>query len=151
MSLSRPVRFPLLKLPFLCIECVIRSWNIVDIIVFVLFSKKTRQIVKHLKIPLNGIQIFLSTTEEIVLDSSYRKWCFRNESESESIFDGRQSLNKNPLVLEKNAVSLYTRFLWRLKSAIIHPFLLNVQIFCSVAVTTIKRTMLLSHTPMEMK
>ncbi|EGT38645.1 hypothetical protein CAEBREN_02752 [Caenorhabditis brenneri] len=31
MSLSRPERFPLLKLPFLCIECVIKSWDIFDI------------------------------------------------------------------------------------------------------------------------
>ncbi|CAL2041792.1 unnamed protein product [Caenorhabditis brenneri] len=31
MSLSRPSRFPILKLPFLCVECVIKNWNIFEI------------------------------------------------------------------------------------------------------------------------
>ncbi|EGT52334.1 hypothetical protein CAEBREN_24363 [Caenorhabditis brenneri] len=31
MSLSRPVKFSLLKLPFFCIESVVRSWDIFDV------------------------------------------------------------------------------------------------------------------------
>ncbi|CAL2031711.1 unnamed protein product [Caenorhabditis brenneri] len=68
MSLSRPAKFPLLKLPFLCIDCVIKSWDILDIIFFALFSKRTRQIVKHLKIALNRIEISLSDLTYIKLD-----------------------------------------------------------------------------------
>ncbi|CAL2031485.1 unnamed protein product [Caenorhabditis brenneri] len=72
MSLSRPATFPLLKLPFLCIEPVIKSWDIFDIIFFALTSKRTRQIVKHLKIPLNGIKIIVREENSIELDR--RRW-----------------------------------------------------------------------------
>ncbi|EGT52344.1 hypothetical protein CAEBREN_16038 [Caenorhabditis brenneri] len=111
MSLSRPVKFPLLKLPFLCIECVVKSWNAFDIIFFALTSKRTRQIVKHLKIPLNEIQIFLSELKYIRLDSSFKDWFFRDESEKESSFEyyfRYTDLKNYSLVLQKNAIPLYT-------------------------------------------
>ncbi|CAL2031481.1 unnamed protein product [Caenorhabditis brenneri] len=108
MSLSRPVKFPLLKLPFLCIECVIKSWDILDIIFFTVFSKKTRQIVKHLKITLNRIEIILSDLIYIRLDSSLKKWYFSDESERESFFDKHRNSRKYPLMLQKNAIHLYT-------------------------------------------
>ncbi|EGT46377.1 hypothetical protein CAEBREN_18910 [Caenorhabditis brenneri] len=108
MSLSRPVKFPILKLPFLCIEAVVKNWNVFDMISFALFSKRTRQIVKHLKIPLNRIRIFLSTSKEIELANSFRKWYFRNESKPGFLSAGHQKSRKNPLVLRMNGVSLYT-------------------------------------------
>ncbi|CAL2031511.1 unnamed protein product [Caenorhabditis brenneri] len=108
MSLSRPVKFPLLKLPFLCIECVIKTWDILDIIFFAVVSQKIRRIVKHLKIPLNGIKIYLSARKWIELGFVFRKWNFRNEREPKSIFEAYKNLKKNPLVLQKNAIPLYT-------------------------------------------
>ncbi|CAL2031526.1 unnamed protein product [Caenorhabditis brenneri] len=47
MSLSPPARFPLLKLPWLCIECVTRNCDAFDIIFFALISKKTRRITRQ--------------------------------------------------------------------------------------------------------
>ncbi|CAL2031454.1 unnamed protein product [Caenorhabditis brenneri] len=108
MSLSRPARFPLLKLPFLCIECVVKSWNVFDIIYFALTSTRARQIVKHLKIPLNRIEICLSGRAWIELDDTFRKWHFRNEREKTSTFDKHKNLRKYPLVLQENAEPLYT-------------------------------------------
>ncbi|CAL2031917.1 unnamed protein product [Caenorhabditis brenneri] len=86
MSLSRPAKLPILKLPFLCIKDVVKSWDIFDIICFAIISQKTRRIVKNLKIPLNGIEISLSDQIWIQLDGSLRKrkWYFRKENKPES-------------------------------------------------------------------
>ncbi|CAL2031483.1 unnamed protein product [Caenorhabditis brenneri] len=108
MSLSRPIKFPLLKLPWLCIEAVVKSWDTLDIIFFAAISQKTRQIVKCFKIPLNGIKIFLSARKWIELGFVIGKWNFRNESEPKSFFEALKNLKKNPLVLQKNAIPLYT-------------------------------------------
>ncbi|CAL2031436.1 unnamed protein product [Caenorhabditis brenneri] len=111
MSLSRPVRFSLLKLPFLCIGSVIKNWDIYDIIFFAAISHKTRQIVKHLEIPLNGIKIFVSERTWIDLGSSSTKWYLMPESELCLGFRSGpfyQNLRKDPLVLQKNAIPLYT-------------------------------------------
>ncbi|CAL2031334.1 unnamed protein product [Caenorhabditis brenneri] len=107
MSLSRPEIFPLLKLPFLCIEGVIKSWDIFDIIFFVLTSNRARQIVKHLKIPLNGIEVCLSLFRYITLGNSRKKWVFKSGSVTESFFE--EHLTKNRLVLQNKAIPLYTR------------------------------------------
>ncbi|CAL2031459.1 unnamed protein product [Caenorhabditis brenneri] len=107
MSLSRPERFPLLKLPFLCIECVIKNWDIFDIIFFVLTSNRARQIVKHLKIPLNGIEVCLNLFRYITLGNSGKQWVFKSRSVTESFF--KELLTKNRIVLQKNAIPLYTR------------------------------------------
>ncbi|CAL2031507.1 unnamed protein product [Caenorhabditis brenneri] len=109
MSLSRPATFPLLKLPFLCIEPVIKSWDIFDIIFFALTSKRTRQVVKHLKIPLNRIRIFLTDRKWIELDTLlFKRWNFWNEGELKLLFDEHQNLSKDHLVLQKNELPLYT-------------------------------------------
>ncbi|EGT44723.1 hypothetical protein CAEBREN_26103 [Caenorhabditis brenneri] len=86
MSLSRPARFPLLKLPFLCIKVVVKSWDLLDLIFFALYSKKTRRIVKCLKIPLNRIEIRLSGQICIKLDSSFNEWYFSKGNMPESSF-----------------------------------------------------------------
>ncbi|CAL2031660.1 unnamed protein product [Caenorhabditis brenneri] len=110
MSLSRPATFPLLNLPWLCIESVVRSWDIFDIIFFALISKRTRQIVKHLKIPLNGIKIWLSSSKEIDLNSPFENWHFKKESEADSWYEEQyQDFSEYSLVLQKNSLPLYTK------------------------------------------
>ncbi|CAL2031662.1 unnamed protein product [Caenorhabditis brenneri] len=106
MPLSRPAIFPLLKLPFLCIECVIKSWDIFDIIFFALTSKRTRQIVKHLKIPLNGIKVFVRELKWIELDR--RKWEI-TRAICHSFFEKHAKLRTDILVLQNNGISLYTK------------------------------------------
>ncbi|CAL2031661.1 unnamed protein product [Caenorhabditis brenneri] len=105
MSLSRLVNFPLLKLPWLCIECVIKNWDIVDIIFFALFSKRVRRIVKHLKIPLNRIEIFVRECKWIELE---RKEWKVTRTNSQSLFEEHPDLRKDCLVLQNNEYSLYT-------------------------------------------
>ncbi|CAL2031710.1 unnamed protein product [Caenorhabditis brenneri] len=103
MSLSRPIKFPLLKLPFLCIECVIKNWgDIFDIISFALTSKRTRRIVKILKIALNKIETFVLEQKLIKLGSMYKTWSFYTTSLDSSF------LRKDHLVLQENAIPLYT-------------------------------------------
>ncbi|CAL2031427.1 unnamed protein product [Caenorhabditis brenneri] len=97
MSLSRLVKFPLLKLPYLCIESVIRSSDIFDIIFFALLSRKTRRIVKSLSISLNGIRVSLTSDKCIKLGRDHKPWNF---------IDGKT--RGTPLVLQKNAAPLYT-------------------------------------------
>ncbi|CAL2031515.1 unnamed protein product [Caenorhabditis brenneri] len=119
MSLSRPIKFPLLKLPWLCIEAVVKCWNVFDIIFFALISTKTRRIVKSFKIPLNGIEVYLTSYKNIRLVSSekdriwielerliYKTWYFRNLNES--FFENYTDSSKYYLLLLKNAVPLYT-------------------------------------------
>ncbi|CAL2031730.1 unnamed protein product [Caenorhabditis brenneri] len=107
MSLSRPAKFPLLKLPFLCIECVIKNWgDIFDIISFALASKRTRRMVKNSKIPVKGIEIFVLEQKLIKLGSMYKTWSFKMTS-LESLF--YQNARKNSLVLQDNAIPLLTR------------------------------------------
>ncbi|CAL2031508.1 unnamed protein product [Caenorhabditis brenneri] len=108
MSLSRPVKFPLLKLPWLCIKEVVKSWDMFDIIFFALISQKTRRIVKLLNFSLKRIKIYLTGRKWIELGSVFRKWNFRKESEPKSFFEALKNLKKNPLVLQKNAIPLYT-------------------------------------------
>ncbi|CAL2031484.1 unnamed protein product [Caenorhabditis brenneri] len=109
MSLSRPVKFPLLRLPFLCMESIIKNWKIVDIVLFALISKRARQIVKHLKIPLNRIEISLSDHRYIELGIWLRKWGFWNESRWESHSEWYKYRTKRyPLVLQKNAIPVHT-------------------------------------------
>ncbi|CAL2031513.1 unnamed protein product [Caenorhabditis brenneri] len=107
MSFSRPVRFPLLKLPFLCIEAVIKNWDKFDIIFFAAISQKTRQIVKHLKIPLNIFRILLLETNWIELSGSFRRWYFE-KNETESCFDVYRNSKRYPLMLHNKAIPLYT-------------------------------------------
>ncbi|CAL2031428.1 unnamed protein product [Caenorhabditis brenneri] len=96
MSLSRPVNFPLLKLPYLCIESVIRSCGYFDIIFFALLSRKTRRIVKSLSIPVE-IWLSLRTKKSIKLQSERNTWYLWKSGKTGS-----------PLVLQKNAAPFYT-------------------------------------------
>ncbi|CAL2031375.1 unnamed protein product [Caenorhabditis brenneri] len=104
MSLSRPANFPLLKLPWLCIECVLQNSDLFDIIFFALISKKTRRIVKSFKIPLNRIEVFLGRWKDknIRLGNSKKEWVFKKENET------RSSSDKH-LVLQQKVIPFYTK------------------------------------------
>ncbi|CAL2031522.1 unnamed protein product [Caenorhabditis brenneri] len=106
MSLSRPAKFPLLKLPWLCIECVTRNCDAFDIIFFALISKKTRRIVKSFKIPLNEIQISVSKMSTILLCGFSKVWFFSKPSLKLS-FDNNS--RKIPLMFRNNPTPLSTR------------------------------------------
>ncbi|CAL2031478.1 unnamed protein product [Caenorhabditis brenneri] len=105
MSLSRSARFPFLKLTFLCHECVIKSWDIFDIILFALISKRTRQIVKHLKIPLNGVKISVRVLKWVELDS--KRWNI-TRTQSQSLLEDYPDLRKYCLVLRNIEIPLYS-------------------------------------------
>ncbi|CAL2031469.1 unnamed protein product [Caenorhabditis brenneri] len=78
MSLSRPARFPLLKLPWLCIKCILYNSDLFDIIFFVSLSNRTRRLVKSLNYPLKEIEVSLSRDRKIRIgdtleDAKYEK------------------------------------------------------------------------------
>ncbi|CAL2031476.1 unnamed protein product [Caenorhabditis brenneri] len=102
MSLSHPARFPLLKLPWLCIKDVVKSWNIFDIIFFALTSKKTRRIVKSFKVPLNGIRIAVSEISRIWLCGF--SWVFSKPSLKSSFNHNSRKIH---LMLQNNPIPLY--------------------------------------------
>ncbi|CAL2031466.1 unnamed protein product [Caenorhabditis brenneri] len=83
MSLSRPVKFPLLKLPWLCIRCVIRNSDEFILICFATISNRTRRIVKASK-PLKEIDVHLSWDRSIRMGETMgystdcKVWCFKN-------------------------------------------------------------------------
>ncbi|CAL2031918.1 unnamed protein product [Caenorhabditis brenneri] len=104
MSLSRPAKFPLLKLPWLCIEGVFRSWDIFDILFFAAISKKTRRIVKSFKIPLNRIGISVTDTTKIWLCGFSKTWNFSKPS-LKSSFD--HNSRKTSLMLQDILLPLY--------------------------------------------
>ncbi|CAL2031450.1 unnamed protein product [Caenorhabditis brenneri] len=102
MSLSRPARFPLLKLPWLCIKDVVKCWNIFDIIFFALTSKKTRQFVKSFKIPLNGIRLSVSGTARMWLCGF--SWIFSKPTLKSSFNHNSRKIH---LMLQNNPIPLY--------------------------------------------
>ncbi|CAL2031374.1 unnamed protein product [Caenorhabditis brenneri] len=104
MSLSRPDRFPLLKLPWLCIECVLQNSDLFDIIFFALTSKRTRQIVKYLRIPLNRIGISVRDTTDIWLCGFSKIWNFSKPNLELSSY---QNSKRTPLMLRNNPIPLY--------------------------------------------
>ncbi|CAL2031443.1 unnamed protein product [Caenorhabditis brenneri] len=104
--MSRSATFSFLKLPFLCHECVIKSWDIFDIMFFALTSKRTRQIVKHLKIPLNGVRISVRVLKWIEFDSKIWKI---TRTQSQSLLEDNTDLRKYCLVLRNIEIPLYIR------------------------------------------
>ncbi|CAL2039488.1 unnamed protein product [Caenorhabditis brenneri] len=98
MSLSRPIKFPLLKLPLLCIECVVKSCDFSDIIFLALTSKRTRQIVKYVK-PLIRIRIFLSDT----------KWIEIGRESCKTDYGFESYTDKNELIALKMAIKFLNK------------------------------------------
>ncbi|CAL2031542.1 unnamed protein product [Caenorhabditis brenneri] len=95
MSLSRPVKFPLLKLPWLCIRCVLHNSDEFVIIYFATISDRTRRIVKSSK-PLKEIDVASKKSNIFMGKGKY--WNF--------------SHNKNgfgvPLVLKRHFEPFFT-------------------------------------------
>ncbi|CAL2031530.1 unnamed protein product [Caenorhabditis brenneri] len=105
MSLSRPDRFPLLKLPWLCIKCVLHNSDEFILIYFATISKRTRRIVQHSKYPLKEIDVYPSGFNKIHIKDQLRKtkndktWYFLDNKYAHGI----------PLVLKRNSQPLPTR------------------------------------------
>ncbi|CAL2043589.1 unnamed protein product [Caenorhabditis brenneri] len=64
---SVPLRFPLLRLPYLCIEAVILNSEVCDLINFSYISKRTNRLVKSFKSPVSHIVIRLDQDKSIIL------------------------------------------------------------------------------------
>ncbi|CAL2031460.1 unnamed protein product [Caenorhabditis brenneri] len=105
MSLSRPVKFPLLELPWLCIRCVIGNSDEFILICFATISNRTRRIVKASKYPLKEIDVYLSWERSIRMGETMgystdcKVWCFKNGN--------YQYVSK--FVLQKNSQPFRTR------------------------------------------
>ncbi|CAL2031461.1 unnamed protein product [Caenorhabditis brenneri] len=84
MSLSRPVKFPLLKLPWLCIKCILLNSDLFDVIYFATISNRTRRIVKSSNYPLEEIEVFSGSDKRIYVGETWGKiedkktWSFIN-------------------------------------------------------------------------
>ncbi|CAL2031544.1 unnamed protein product [Caenorhabditis brenneri] len=73
MSLSRPATFPLLKLPWLCIKCVIQNSDEFILVLFATISNRTRRIVLHSKHPLKEIDVYPSGCSKISIKDQLGK------------------------------------------------------------------------------
>ncbi|CAL2031471.1 unnamed protein product [Caenorhabditis brenneri] len=104
MSLSRPVRFPLLKLPFLCIKCVIHNWDDFVLICFATFSKRARRVVKYSSFSMEEINIIANRNRQISIGDATayteirKTWHFRH---------GRRAVN-GEFVLQRGSKPLRT-------------------------------------------
>ncbi|CAL2031465.1 unnamed protein product [Caenorhabditis brenneri] len=67
MSLSRHPRFPLLKLPWLCIKCVLHNSDELVSICLATISNRTRRIVKSSNHPLKEIIVYPSRYKHIII------------------------------------------------------------------------------------
>ncbi|CAL2031475.1 unnamed protein product [Caenorhabditis brenneri] len=94
MPLSRPATFPLLKLPWLCIKCVLHNSDLVDLIYFASLSNRTRRIVKSSNYPLKEIDIFPNSSCRRICMGDRRTWHFKHDKYRYGV----------PLVLERNSV-----------------------------------------------
>ncbi|CAL2031473.1 unnamed protein product [Caenorhabditis brenneri] len=99
MSLSRPARFPLLMLPWLCIRCVIQNLDELVIIYFATISNRTRRIVKSSNYPLKEIGVYPSGNCMIRIKERLGK----AENEKNWYFMHHMSGTGIPLVLQKGS------------------------------------------------
>ncbi|CAL2031536.1 unnamed protein product [Caenorhabditis brenneri] len=87
MSLSRPIKFPLLKLPWLCIKFVLHNWDELVIIYFATISNRTRRIVKSSSYPLKEIEVVLSGSSKIRFKDGLGKgklWLFIHDKNADN-------------------------------------------------------------------
>ncbi|CAL2031430.1 unnamed protein product [Caenorhabditis brenneri] len=104
MSLSRPVRFPLLKLPFLCIKCVLHNWDDFVLICFATFSKRARRVVKYSSLSMEEINIIANRNRQISIGDATayteirKTWHFKH---------GRRAVN-GEFVLQRGSKTLRT-------------------------------------------
>ncbi|CAL2031537.1 unnamed protein product [Caenorhabditis brenneri] len=104
MSLFRPARFPLLKLPCLCIKCVLHNLDEFVIIYFATISDRTRKIVKSSNYPLKEIDICLSGSSNI----SFKHQLGKSENEKTWLFIHDEYAYGFKFVLKKNSQALRT-------------------------------------------
>ncbi|CAL2048042.1 unnamed protein product [Caenorhabditis brenneri] len=76
MSLSRPAIFPLLKLPWLSIKCVLQHWDEFVLIYFATVSNRTRRIVQYSDYPLKEIDVHLNGSKRIRIGDQKSCECF---------------------------------------------------------------------------
>ncbi|CAL2031540.1 unnamed protein product [Caenorhabditis brenneri] len=95
MSLSRPVTFPLLKLPWLCTKCVLHNSDEFVLIYFATISDRTRRIVKSSK-PLKEIDVAPKKSNIIMGKGKY--WNFSHDKYEFGL----------PLVLKRNSEPFFT-------------------------------------------
>ncbi|CAL2031546.1 unnamed protein product [Caenorhabditis brenneri] len=98
MSLSRPVEFPLLKLPWLCIKCVIQNSDLFNIIFFATISNRTRRIVKSSNYPLQKIDVAQHRISRRIFMGKEKTWYFSQDTYEYAV----------PLVLNRNSEPFLT-------------------------------------------
>ncbi|CAL2031551.1 unnamed protein product [Caenorhabditis brenneri] len=96
MLLSRPSKFPLLKLPWLCIKCVVQNSDLFDIIYFATISNRTRRIVRSSNYPLKEIDIPNGSKHICMVDK--KSWHFTSRMYGCDV----------PLVLQRNSSPIPT-------------------------------------------
>ncbi|CAL2031529.1 unnamed protein product [Caenorhabditis brenneri] len=96
MSLSRPVKFPLLKLPWLCIKCVLHNADEFVIIYFATISDRTRRIVKNSNCPIKEIDVAPNRSSICMGEGKY--WYFTHDEYEFGV----------PLVLKRNSEPFLT-------------------------------------------
>ncbi|CAL2031455.1 unnamed protein product [Caenorhabditis brenneri] len=99
MSLSRPATFPLLKLPWLCIKCVLHNSNEFILLYFATISARTRRIVKNSSYPLKEIEVDLGERSRIRMKDQLGK----TENEKSWYFIHDNNANGSKLSLERNS------------------------------------------------
>ncbi|CAL2031548.1 unnamed protein product [Caenorhabditis brenneri] len=101
MSLSRPARFPLLKLPYLCSKCVLHNLDEFLIIYFATISDRTRRIVRSSNYPLKTIDVGLREIGRITIkyelgNNDNKLWYFMHDKYA---YGSKISLRKNSQAL----------------------------------------------------
>ncbi|CAL2042854.1 unnamed protein product [Caenorhabditis brenneri] len=80
--------FPLLKLPYLCIEAVILNLSCHDIVIFSYISKKTCRLVKSFKSPVTSMRLYLEDGASCLnLEPMEVQWKKSNQLSQEIIED----------------------------------------------------------------
>ncbi|CAL2031545.1 unnamed protein product [Caenorhabditis brenneri] len=104
MSLSRPASFPLLKLPWLCIKCVVHNSDEQILIYFATISNRARRIVQHSKYPLKEFDVYPSGCSKIHIKDQLGK----TENDKTWYFLYNKNAHGVPLVLKRNSQPLPT-------------------------------------------
>ncbi|CAL2031532.1 unnamed protein product [Caenorhabditis brenneri] len=101
MFISYParLRFPLLKLPWLCVKCVIQNSDLYDIIYFATISNRTRRIVKSSNYPIQKIHVARNSTYKRIFMGKGKYWDFSHDEYENAV----------PLLLKRNSEPFLTR------------------------------------------
>ncbi|CAL2031550.1 unnamed protein product [Caenorhabditis brenneri] len=110
MSLSCPIKFPLLKLPWLCIRCVIQNSDLFDIIYFATISNKTRRIVRSSDYPSQELDV--DTNRSSICMGKGKSWYFVDYKCGYGV----------PLVLKRNSQPLPTMAIFVNISSYLHSY-----------------------------